>query len=406
MGYLDPIIPAIPALVLGFSIVTYLTMKTERRHLVLAAVILFIFALGMAFYSIPWGTEMLIAVPLSAVMVVTGYVAGAFNLMALRAGNRPPAIGPVPDNPGDGHLAVIYVSPAEPENYYPHFWAELLRELDRNGVKSVSLLRRPLLFWHIRNQYLNDGSEDMKSHLRLMEQIEKRFREVGNGETVFYFAALRGVPSPEDVMVEAIDDGASRIIVIQALLTDSWRARTVREGMLRIRFPGTVLFTRPLWDSEKLRRGVVDGIEEKGGRSDKAMRALLFLKSGNHVDTEEPPEEEIQSQKFLELLFRDLTERGYETGKIMTLPLTAGRAVLEEELRKLSLKGAGTVICSALPFCGDWIYRLFGDLDSTDQAGINRIRILPSGAYMDHPMVVDALFERVIEQVEELKKVA
>lgn len=221
MGCLDPIIPAIPALALGLSIITILSEKPMRRFLTIASVILFIFALGMTFYSISWRSELLMALPLPAVIV---------------------------------------------------------------------------------------------------------------------------------------------------------------------------------------QKGLVGTIDEKNAKTAEVKEKLLFLMPGNNVESESLPEEVMRLRKSLELLFQDFTQRGCDIQEIRALPQTNGRVVLNDKMKMLSSMNIDAVLCSSLPFRGELINKISGGLEQINTAGINRIRFIPSETYTDHPIVVDAPCEKLIEQLEELEK--
>jgi peptidoglycan/LPS O-acetylase OafA/YrhL len=82
MGYLDPLLPAVPSLLLGISILVYLTTYPRRIWLAITSCILSIALIALAFYAIPKGIEFYIAIPLSILLFIVGYTAATVKVLS------------------------------------------------------------------------------------------------------------------------------------------------------------------------------------------------------------------------------------------------------------------------------------------------------------------------------------
>ena len=89
----------------------------------------------------------------------------------------------------------------------------------------------------------------------MLRSLERAFRAEGDSRTRFYLSFLDDAPRPDAALIQALNDGASRVIVSEVFLTISNHTAEGEElirGLAGERFGVPVQFTGPLWDSGPL----------------------------------------------------------------------------------------------------------------------------------------------------------
>ncbi len=123
---------------------------------------------------------------------------------------------------GKGHNAVVYFTHGEPETYDPIGWINQFREFDEQGIKFVPFVARPVFAYMLRNKYLEAGKSNHRQvHHEMLRSLEKTYRLEGDSTTQFYICFLDDEPRPDAAVIEALNDGADTIIVVDVFLTIS-----------------------------------------------------------------------------------------------------------------------------------------------------------------------------------------
>jgi hypothetical protein len=225
----------------------------------LAAIFLVLAWLVMALIVGFTGPGLLIAIPLSLGFFAVGYIVMTRRFLS-RCDSRPiPAITRGKDDPGPGHTAVIYFAHGEPETYDPTGWINQFNEFDEQGIPFVPLVARPLFCHQLRRKYLQVGKSDHRSmHARMLGRLEEAYRREGDTKTRFYLSFLDDHPMPDAAAVEALIEGASRIVVAEVFLTISNHTAEGESLLEDLHIEETygvpVVYTGPLYDSRTLQR--------------------------------------------------------------------------------------------------------------------------------------------------------
>ena len=85
---------------------------------------------------------------------------------------------------GEGHTTVVYFTHGEPETYNPIGWINQFAEFDEQGIKFIPFPFRPIFINALRRSYLKVGRSNHRfTHHKMMESVERSFREEGDDTT-------------------------------------------------------------------------------------------------------------------------------------------------------------------------------------------------------------------------------
>jgi hypothetical protein len=123
---------------------------------------------------------------------------------------------------GDGHTAILYFTHGEPPGYDPMPWVATIQELDNDNVPFIPWFFRPMFFNTLRNQYImSGGSPHNKLHYSFIDNLRRAMPEERELGARFYLGFLDTPPYPDQIAVQAINDGASKIIILPVFVTES-----------------------------------------------------------------------------------------------------------------------------------------------------------------------------------------
>jgi sirohydrochlorin ferrochelatase len=257
MAILAGILLVVLSLGLGVAVVRYLTVHPLKmsQYLFLACVLLFL-AISVIATQFGWPL-ILAALAIGVLAFLAGYTYETRRFLS-REDDRPvPAITRAKDDPGKGHTAIVYFTHGEPETFDPIGWINQFREFDHQGIAFAPLLVRPFFVYKVRQKYLQVGaSGHRRMHEQMIRSLEARYREAGDTSTRFYICFLDDNPRPDAAVIQALNEGASRIVVAEVFLTIS---NHTAEGKALIEEIGIhdynvdLRYTGPMWDSAILK---------------------------------------------------------------------------------------------------------------------------------------------------------
>ena len=285
MQYIKWVLLAILAFILGLFVVEYMTVHPlmMSSYLLLSAIVGFIIIilLGKAFKG-----ERLLPITLLVAIVafLAGYVIRTETFLG-REDDRPlPVFTREKGDPGDGHTAVVYFTHGEPETYDPIGWINQFNEFDEQGIPFVPLIARPFFVHQLRNAYLKVGSSHHRQmHTQMLQSLEEAYRQEGDETTQFYISFLDDDPRPDAAVIQALNDGASHIIVSEVFLTISnhtAEGEELIEAVNAEEYGATLEFTGPMFDSETLRSMFVQRTKDHIGDTDPSKVGVLLVGHG------------------------------------------------------------------------------------------------------------------------------
>ncbi len=222
MKYLKWIVLIILSAGLGFLFVQYLSVHPLQlvAYLIAAMVVLFALILVIYFNFKKW--ELAGAVALALGLFVVGIISMT-GIILNRDDPRPvPVLTRQPGDSGLGHTAVVYFTHGEPETYNPIGWINQFNEFDEQEIPFIPMIARPLFFNALRNKYFEVGTSGHREmHQQMIKSLEAAYRSEGDTTTKFYLSFLDDNPRPDAAAIQALNEGASKIIVSEVFLTIS-----------------------------------------------------------------------------------------------------------------------------------------------------------------------------------------
>lgn len=278
-------------LVAGSAYVQYLTTHPVQMAGYLSVTFIAVFAVIVVIARYFNGAQRIGAVLLAIVAYAAGWYMTTASVLS-REDYRPmPELVREKGDPGAGHTAVIYLTHGEPPVYDPISWVNQMNEFDDQGIHFVPFMARPFFFKNLRDHYLLVGKSDHRQkHMAMIQSLEQAYRQAGDMDMRFYLAFLDDNPRAGAAVIKALNDGASRIVVSEVLVTISSHTA---EGEHQIRemdpeaYGVELLFTGPLYDSGLMYQMFVERANANRGDTEKSKTGVLLVAHGQPKEWDE-----------------------------------------------------------------------------------------------------------------------
>lgn len=402
MVYLGWLALGILSLLLGALIVQYMIVHPLRMSGYLLAACTVFFALVVILALGFKGKVLLMAIPLSLALFLTGYVVTTRSFLAREDPRPVPELTRAKDDPGLGHTAVIYFTHGESETYDPIGWINQFNEFDEQGIPFMPLVARPLFVHQLRNKYLEVGRSDhRKMHIQMASRLEEAFRAEGDTTTRFYLSFLDDNPRPDAAVIQALNEGASRIIVSEVFLTISNHTAEGKELIEALNvedeYGVPVVYTGPLYDSTTLQSMFVHRANANLGQADKSKVGILLVGHGqpDEWDVEWPTETE-QEIGFREDVLKLLEEDGYRPENLSLAWMEFKEPKPAVKVEEFSRNGVETVLYFSAAISADAIHSQWDIPALVNEAEVPEgFPLINLGAWNDDPIVIRAIKEKI-----------
>ena len=407
MKSLEWVLPTGLSLLLGVLYVNFLTVHPLKMSRYLFAGSLVLFSLPLVLAVGFKGKPLLIAIPLSLVFFLAGYITMTRFLLS-REDPRPiPALTRTKGDPGLGHTAVIHFTHGEPETYDPIGWINQFNEFDEHGIPFVPLVARPFFIHQLRKKYLEVGRSDhRKMHGQMLKRLEEAYRAEGDTTTKFYLRFLDDNPRPDAAVIQALNDGASRIIVSEVFLTISNHTAEGEELIEALRieedFGIPIKYTGPLYDSKTLQGMFVHRANAHIGDTDKSKVGILLVGHGqpDEWDVEWPTETE-QEIGFREDVLKLLEKDGYRRENLSLAWMEFKEPKPAEKVEEFVRNGVEKVVYFSAAISADAIHSQYDIPALVNEAQVpDGFPLINLGAWNDDPIVIQAIKEKIDAQME------
>jgi len=385
----------------GLYYVRFLTVHPlKMSHSLLVATLVFTSGLLVLVTGFS-GWQLWLAGGLSLLSAVAAYVWMARRVLS-RDDPRPvPDLVRAPGDPGKGHTAVIYFTHGEPETYDPIGWINQFREFDEQKIAFVPLVARPFFLNNLRKKYLKVGRSEHRSiHHKMIHSLEQAYRREGDQSTRFYLSFLDDDPRPDAATIQALNDGASRLVVAEVFLTDS---NHTAEGKNQIQevlahFPALpVQFTGPLHDSQMLQRMFVQRAAQHNGVVDKEKIGVLLVGHGQPDEWDrEWPTETAQEISFRMDVLKHFEAAGYRKENMSLAWMEFKQPQPAEKIEQFVGNGVEKIFYFPAAISADSLHSQYDIPELVEKARVPaEYPMINLGAWNDDPMVIQAIKEKL-----------
>ena len=399
--------PLVLSFAFGLLCVQFMTVHPlKMSRYLLAATLAFVAAVTALLVGFR-GRELLLAIPLTLASALAGYILTTRKVLS-REDPRPiPKLTRSKGDPGLGHTAVIYFAHGEPETYDPIGWINQFNEFDEQGIPFVPLVARPFFLHRLRQGYLRVGKSDhRKTHQRMLKSLERAFRAAGGGTTRFYLSFLDDNPRPDAAVIQALNDGASRIIVSEVFLTISNHTAEGKELIedLNVEAYGVpIAYTGPLYDSETLQSMFVDRANQHRGETDKSKVGILLVGHG------QPDEWDVEwaTETEQEIGFRRDVLKRFEAGGYKKENLSLAWMEFKEpkpavKVEEFLKNGVEKVLFFSAAISAEAMHSQYDVPALVNKARVPAgFPLINLGAWNDDPIVIQAIKEKIDTQMDE-----
>ena len=389
------------SILLGVSYVRYLTVHPLHMGLYAFFSTLFLVTVIVLTATQFQGWGITVASGISFASFMGGYIWMTKRVLARKDPRPIPALTRQKDDPGLGHTAVIYFTHGEPETYDPIGWINQFNEFDEQKIPFVPLVARPFFIYSLRRSYLSVGrSEHRRTHLRMVKALEKEFRTMGDNTTRFYISFLDDNPRPDAAFIQALNDGASRIVVAEVFVSDS---NHTLEGKHLIQEVGAddlgvpVIYTGPMYDSETMYSMFLERLRANMNGMDKSKVGVLLVGHGQPDEWDR----EFATETEHELLFRNrvldrLEQAGFPRQNISLAWMEFKEPKPAPKIEEFARNGVEKIYYFSAAISADALHSQWDVPHLISKArNSKKIPTVNLGAWNDDPIVIQAIKEKV-----------
>jgi protoheme ferro-lyase len=387
---------------LGVFIIKYLSVHpTQMSAYLLASCVLF-FMIMWVIANGTGGWMRWMAAGVALLSFLAGYIWMA-RIVLGREDDRPiPALTRRQGDRGNGHTAVVYFTHGEPETYDPIGWINQFREFDYQKISFIPFLFRPFFLFALRQHYLIIGrSNHRRTHFQMLKSLERSFRDDGDITTRFYICFLDDNPRPDAAVIQALNDGASCIIVAEVFVSVSNHTAEGRDLINELDLNGIpvdIRFTGPMWDSEELYGMFIERVHEQLNGIDKSKVGIMLVGHGqpDEWDVEWPTETEHEIE-FRRRILERFEEDGFpkENLSLAWMEFKEPKPALKVE--EFVQRGIEKIFYFSAAISADSMHSQYDVPHLVSFARIPKdFPVINLGAWNDDPNVIQAIKEKVV----------
>ncbi len=402
MKFIRWLLVPVLAFLTGWFLVQYMVVHpvVMARHLALTLLSGFALLIVVVIFFRKWLYA--IVLPLAFVMFMGGYCVQTEQFMRTPDRRTSPELTRQPGDPGKGFTAVIYFTHGEPETYDPIGWVNQFREFDEQKIPFVPWLVRPLFAAKLREGYLRIGrSNHVFVHKQMIKALERAYRDEGDTITRFYLSFLDASPTPHAATIQALNDGASRIVVSEVFLTVSNHTaegeNQVKELEIEEKFGIPVAFTMPLYRSETLKRMFLERTNAHATDIDKSKVGILLVGHGQPDEWDK----EFGTETEHEMSFRNgvldlLAANGYKRENISLAWMEFKEPHPAPKVEEFVKNGVERVLYFSAAISADAMHSQYDVPGLVKKAKVpSSVQLWNMGAWNDDPLVIQAIKEEI-----------
>jgi hypothetical protein len=395
-----PIFAAILSFALGLSIVKCLTSWNNVRVYFITSAFL-LCALMASIIPNVIDSSLIEASVVALGFVIFGFIVMSKKVLSMADPRTIPELTRIKGDPGDGHAAVIYFAHGEPETFYPIGWINQFREFDEQKIRFVPFIARPFFLYKLRNVYERvGGSRHRQEHIAMLQNLEQSFRNAGDFTSKFYLSFLDDDPRPDAAVIQALNEGASKIIISEVFLTNSNHTEEGKHMVNALQveeYGATLVFTGPLWDSETLQGMFLDRTKRATQGVDITKVGVLLIGHGqpDEWDVNWPTETE-QETLFRVRILEKFANAGYKRENLGQAWMEFKKPKPKDMIESFVKNGVETIVFFSAAMSADGIHSQYDTPNLVNKASTPKnIQVINLGAWNNDPIVIEAIKEKI-----------
>jgi len=271
----------------------------------------------------------------------------------------------------------------------------------RARVPFVPWFFRPFFFNTLRNAYLEaGGSPHNKLHQTFCDNLRRAMPEAVANGTRFYLAFLDSKPHPEKMAIQAINDGASKIIVLPVFVTESTHTIAGQEMVANVepeKYGIQVCYTGAIGDSDALHNVFVDRANELTIGLNKTNVGILLVGHGQPTEWETLyPEQNQQESQYREAIREKLIADGFSPEKVVLGWMSFQEPTITESAKELAEYNVEKILVFSVSLSAEAIHSEIDVPKAVHAAELPaEITVEYVGQYGDHPLAIQAMIEKI-----------
>lgn len=344
----------------------------------------------------------LLALPILLPGFLVGYLVGTAIFLQPVSHEELPALEIPANREGNGFTAIIYFTHGEPPTYEKAIpaWKHTIQELDRTGAPFIPFPLRPLFFNAVRKEFLQaGGSHHNAIHQRMMMKLEQMMLH-NYPDIRFYLSFIDDHPHPNEAAWQAVKDGAGKIVLTHVFLTESNHTLEGEEMIeeLRLQEHGIqVCTTEPLWNSATLIEMFVRQTEQVRRSLPREQVGILLVAHGQPQEWDTLYPKQTRQETDFRLAIRDrLVQEGYPPENISLAWMESREPTTQDGLHQLLERNVRLVVVFSSSISAEGIHSAYEIPEMLSEVPLPEgVRLLNLGAWNDHPLVLQAIAERI-----------
>jgi protoheme ferro-lyase len=339
---------------------------------------------------------------LALLVFVSAYLVTDYLFLNQEIPHQVPELTRSTEDPGKGHTAVIYFTHGEPKNYSVNAWIETMRHLDADKVPFVPKPFRPFFFNGVRSEYLEVGeSRHNQIHAEMIASLAESMLSQDDPSLKFYLSFLDTDPRPDAAVIEALNDGASQIILMPVFLTiSSHTAEGIKllEAVDLESFDVPMCIADPMWESESLKRMFINRANNNLGDSSKSDVGIMLVGHGQpeEWDVIYPTQTE-QENSFREAIRVMLIQDGYSPENIALSWMDFKSPEVGEGALEVYQNGITSLMIFPAPISADSIHTDIEIPAAIEEAGVpDGVEVHFLGAWNNDPYVIEGIRQNIL----------
>ena len=405
MNILPWILVSVFSLIIGAGILYYLVAPPLEMSMFLAVTIilssLVVYISARSFRR----RQILLGISAITVFLVVGFLVSNSVYLSQEEHRVLPTITRSLSDKGDGHTAVIYFTHGEPPAYSAMPWIETFHELDADGVSFIPAPFRAFFLNNLRSEYLMiGGSYHNKEHQQMIKSLEDSMPDQKAEGTRFYLSFLDSNPRPDAMAIQALNEGASKMVIMPVFLTISSHTKAGQEMIEALeleKYGVEVKIAEPLWNSSSLKQMFVTRSNLYSDGADKNKVGILLVGHGQPDDWDKIYASQTkQENSFREDVRQLLIQDGFEPDMIKMAWMEFKEPKIGVAVKELLSNGASTIFIFPASISASSIHSDIQIPLEVQKAGVPEgVKVINMGAWGNDPLVIQAIGEKILARI-------